>query len=130
MTRCRRWQEASLAGRGSRRTARTEFGALERASADATERIAVSLRNLRSVSRRRPSPPAPTRAARSELPPPGCRHVERSRQQHRNDGTDDLPENGYDGLCDVPLAYLSGLSGIISGPWRQGPLDTGRRTCR
>ena len=42
----RRWQEGSLAGRGSSRSARTEVGALERASADAAERRAVSLRKL------------------------------------------------------------------------------------
>ena len=33
--------------RGSRRSARTEVGALERASADAAERIAVTLRKLK-----------------------------------------------------------------------------------
>ena len=46
MRRCRRWQEGSLAVRGSRRTARTEVGAWERASADAAERRAVSPRKL------------------------------------------------------------------------------------
>ena len=35
-----------MAGRGSRRSARTEVGALERASADAAERRAVTLRRL------------------------------------------------------------------------------------
>ena len=47
MRRSRRWQEGSLGVRGSRRSARTEVGALERASADAAERIAVTLRKLK-----------------------------------------------------------------------------------
>ena len=46
MRRSRRWEEASLAGRGSRRSARIEVGALERASADGAERRAVSLRRF------------------------------------------------------------------------------------
>ena len=45
-----------MAGRGRRRSARTEVGALERASADAAERKAVTLRKLwRAVVGTRPA---------------------------------------------------------------------------
>ena len=69
-----------MAGRGSRRTARTEGRALERASADTADRIAVSLRHCASyVPNPRLRPPWAAASARGpwNRPTDGPRRVRR-----------------------------------------------------
>ena len=75
-----------MAGRGSRRSARTEVGALERASADAAERRAVTLRKLwrAVVGTRSAGGVNPTAVSqRVRIPPGNCRSSRKQSERCR-----------------------------------------------